>query len=96
MIDGFTHPETLEFVSNASIVVVALVLLALTVIAWRRERDRRMALVAVAFALFVLRGVLVLLERWLTGYVATETLEHAAPFLVAFALVVIFLAVVQR
>lgn len=85
--------EQLEVVASLSIFLLALILAGLSLLAWRRERDSRMAIVTVAYGFFVLRGLFVFLEEPLEDFVAAELLEHTAPFFVVFGLLLFFLAV---
>ena len=83
----------LEVVSSLSIFLLAAVLAVLSGLAWRRERDRRMFFVTVAYAFFALRGLFVFVEEPLGDALETELLEHASPFLVVVALLLFFVAV---
>ena len=83
----------LEVASSLSIFLLAAVLAALSGLAWRRERDRRMLFVTVAYAFFALRGLFVFVEEPLGDALETELLEHASPFLVVIALLLFFVAV---
>ena len=83
----------LEVVSSLAIFLLASVLAALSGLAWRRERDRRMLYVTVAYAFFALRGLFVFVEEPLAAAFDTELLEHASPFLVVIALLLFFVAV---
>lgn len=85
--------DQLELFASLTIFVLATVLATLSFIAWRRERDQRMALVMVAYGFFVLRGLFVFLEEPLETVVGTELLAHGASFLVVFGLLVFFFAV---
>lgn len=86
-------PHEIEQVASFGIFAVALLLGVLTFLAWRRERDRRMLIVTAAYALFTLRGLLVLSESFLASYVVAENLEHFSSFLVLFGLLLFFAAV---
>lgn len=92
-------PETLEFVSHLSIAVIATALAALSGLAWRRERDRRMLVVTAAYGLIVLSGLAVVLEDVLArsfSPLTVEQVEHGAPFLIAVALLLFFVALTRR
>ena len=86
----------LEVVSSLAIFLLATVLAVLSGLAWRRERDRRMLYVTVAYAFFALRGLFVFVEGPLATALNTELLEHASPFLVVVALLLFFVAVSRR
>lgn len=83
----------LEVVSSLAIFLLATALAVLSGLAWRRERDRRMLLVTVAYAFFAVRGLFVFVEEPLGEAFDTELLEHVSPFLVVIALLLFFLAV---
>lgn len=96
MLTPLALTEDLEVVSSLAIFLLATGLGVLTWLAWRRERDRRMLYVTVAYAFFALRGLVVFLEGPLDVVVDAELLEHASPFLVVIALLVFFIAVTRR
>lgn len=85
--------EELEVVSSLAIFLLSVVLAVLSGLAWRRERDRRMLYVTVAYAVFALRGLFVFLEGPLEVLVDAELLEHVSPFFVVVALLLFFVAV---
>lgn len=87
--------EQLEFTSSLSIFLLAMILTVLSALAWRRERDRRMLIVTVAYAMFVLRGLAVVIEEPLEHLLAVELIEHGSPFLVVLALLLFFVAITQ-
>jgi len=86
----------LEVVSSLAIFLLASVLAVLSGLAWRRERDRRMLFVTVAYVSFALRGLFVFVEEPLAHLLNTELLEHASPFLVVVGLLLFFVAVSRR
>jgi len=92
-------PDPFNVLVSVGITVVALALGGLSLLAYRRERERRMGVVAVAYALFALRGVLVLGEEVVDpflrgGYaVGPELVAHLSGLAVLIALVLFFVAV---
>ena len=96
-----TLAQQLEQLANLGIFLVATMLTALSLAAWQRERDRRMLVVSVAYALFMVRGLVVFLEYFLIdadvlAYESVELLEHASEFLVLAGLLVFFFAIVKE
>ncbi len=98
-LDGFvvvlSLAQTIEQVTSLGILVVALTLATLSVMAWRRERDRRMLVVASAYGLFALYGLIVFLEYFLLPYLGVQTvelLEHGAAILILAGLLAFFSA----
>ena len=87
--------EQLEFVSSLSIFLLASVLAILSGLAWRRERDRRMLIVTVAYSMFVLRGIAVVAEGPLDDILEAELIEYGSPFLVVLGLLLFFIAITQ-
>ncbi|MFB6154869.1 MAG: hypothetical protein ABEJ22_03170 [Haloferacaceae archaeon] len=91
--------QQLEQYVSLGIFVVAATLAVLSLVAWRRERDRRMLVVTVAYTLFALRGLVVFLEYWLVALVPAanvELVEHASGILVLVGLLAFFLALARR
>jgi len=96
-----TLAQQLEQLAGLGIFLVALALAALSLAAWRRERDRRMAVVAGAYALFAVHGGVVfaeyfLLEFGVVSFRTVELLEHASSFLVLFGLLAFFVALTRE
>jgi len=93
-----TLAQQLEQLAGLGILLVALALAALSLRAWRRERERRMLVVGVAYGLFAVHGFVVFLEYvvlstgWL-GYGPIELIEHGSSFLILFGLVAFFVAI---
>ncbi|MFD1587221.1 hypothetical protein ACFR9U_09515 [Halorientalis brevis] len=88
-----TLAQTIEQVVSLGIFVVALALATLSAMAWRRERDRRMLVVASAYGLFALYGLIVFLEYFLLpilGGVTVELLEHSSAVLILAGLLAFF------
>jgi hypothetical protein len=95
-----TLAQQLEQLAGLGIFVVAVVLTALSVAAWRRERDRKMLVVSTAYAMFAVHGFVVFAEYFLLDYgllsfQTVELLEHASSFLVLFGLLAFFVALTR-
>ncbi|WP_137285750.1 hypothetical protein [Halorussus salinisoli] len=93
-----TLAQQLEQLAGLGILVVAVALLSLSLLAWRRERDRRMLIVSVAYGLFAIHGFVVfaeyfVLEYGLLPFAQVELIEHASAFLVLFGLLAFFTAI---
>lgn len=91
----------LEQLAGLGILVVSFVLLWLSVLAWRRERDRKMAIVGTAYGFFALHGLVVFLEYYLVAFDVlpfewVELLEHASSFLVLAGLFAFFAALTRE
>lgn len=91
----------LEQLAGLGILVVSVTLLGLSLLAWRRERDRKMVIVAVAYGFFALHGLVVTLEYALLEYALVpfewiELLEHASSFLVLAGLFAFFVALTRE
>ncbi|WP_254831757.1 hypothetical protein [Haloglomus salinum] len=87
--------QQLEQIISFGIFVLGAVLASLSLLAWRRERDRRMAVVTVAYAMFAVYGLVVFLEYFLLphlSYQVVELLEHGAAGLILLGLLAFFLA----
>lgn len=94
-----TLAQTLEQSISFGIFVVGLTLAVLSLIAWRRERDRRMLVVTVAYGLFSVYGLVVFLEYLLLPYLpfrVVELLEHGAAGLILVGLVAFFVALTRE
>jgi len=95
------HPDAFDALVSLGITVVALALGFLSLLAYRRERESRLALVAAAYGLFALRGVLFVLDEFadrLLGegyYLGPDRLAHFTGLAILVALVLFFLAVVR-
>jgi hypothetical protein len=90
--------ELLEHYISLGIFVVAAALCALSILAWRRERDRRMGAVSSGYAMFAVYGFVVFLEPFLRphiGYASAELLEHASAVLVLGGLLTFFAALTR-
>ncbi|MFB6170803.1 MAG: hypothetical protein ABEJ06_06605 [Haloarculaceae archaeon] len=93
--------QQLEQLAGLGIFVVSVVLTALSLLAWRRERERRMLVVSVAYALFAVNGFVVFVEYFLVAgsvvpYRVVELAEHATSFLVLFGLLAFFVAITRE
>ena len=91
----------LEQIAGLGILVVSAFLLGLSLLAWRRERDAKMAVVAVAYGLFALHGLAVSVEYYIieTGMLPVgwaELLEHASSFLILAGLLAFFAALTRE
>lgn len=91
----------LEQLAGLGIFVVSLVLLGLSLLAWRRERDRKMIIVSTAYGFFALHGLIVFLEYYLLEFNVlpfqwVELIEHASSFLVLAGLFAFFAALTRE
>ncbi len=96
-----TLAQQLEQVAGLGILLVGLALAALSLAAWRRERDRRMVVVAVAYAMFAVHGLVVFAEYFLLDYgllsfQTAELLEHSSAFLILLGLLAFFVALTRE
>lgn len=101
MTDLLALARQLEQVAGLGILAASLVLLGLSLLAWRRERDRKMAVVGVAYGFFALHGLVVFLEYYLVSsgvlpFEWVELLEHGSSFLVLAGLVAFFAALTRE
>ncbi len=90
-----TLAQQLEQFISLGIFIVGFALAALSWLAYRRERDRRMRTVTAAYAMFAIYGLVVFLEYFLMGIVGYETvelLEHASAVLILVGLLAFFAA----
>lgn len=93
-----TLAALLEQYISLGIFVVAAALTALSYFAWRRERDRRMSVVTLGYALFAVYGLTVFLEGVLIPYFPYETLElleHGSAALILVGLLLFFVALTR-
>lgn len=95
-----TLAQQLEQLAGLGIFVVGTALLALSLVAWRRERESRMLIVSVAYALFAIHGLVVFLEYYvlaagLLAFEVIELVEHTSSFLVLFGLLAFFVAITR-
>lgn len=90
--------QLLEQYVSLGIFLVAAALSTLSYLAWRRERDSRMRVVTIGYAMFALYGLIVFLEYPLVPYVpltALELLEHGSAVLILGGLVAFFFALTR-
>jgi len=90
--------QLLEQYISLGIFLVAAALSALSYLAWRRERDRRMGIVTAGYAMFALYGLIVFLEYPLlphVPYATLELLEHGSAVLILGGLIAFFLALTR-
>ncbi|MFB6352743.1 MAG: hypothetical protein ABEJ92_01530 [Halobacteriales archaeon] len=90
--------QLLEQYVSLGILVLAAGLSALSYLGWRRERDRRMRIVAVGYGLFAAYGLIVLLEYPLLTYLpytTLEVLEHGSAILILGGLLAFFVALTR-
>jgi len=88
----------LEQYVSLGIFFVAGTLCALSYVAWRRERDPRMRIVAAGYVMFAVYGFVVFLEYPLLSYLGAETvelLEHASALLILGGLLTFFVALTR-
>lgn len=89
----------LEQYISFGVFVVALALATFSVLAWRREREPRMLLVAIGYGMFAVYGLVIFLEYILLvslfSYETVEIVEHAASILVLGGLLTFFVALVR-
>lgn len=91
--------QLVEQVVGLGIFLVALSLATLSYLAWRRERDRRMQVVSVAYLLFMLYGLVVFLEYTLMQVLPVmdvELLEHASGLFILAGLLAFFAAITRE
>ncbi|MFB6096525.1 MAG: hypothetical protein ABEJ74_03970 [Haloferacaceae archaeon] len=93
-----TLAQLLEQYVSLGIFLVAAALSTLSYLAWRRERSRRLRIVAVGYALFAGYGLLVFLEHPLLPYIPgrlLELVEHGSGLLILAGLVAFFVALAR-
>ena len=95
-----TVAQQLEQLAGLGILVVSVALAGLSVVAWRRERERRMLVVAFAYAMFAINGFVVFVEYFVLAYGllpfdVVELIEHASSFLVLVGLLAFFVAITR-
>ncbi|MFB6172352.1 MAG: hypothetical protein ABEJ23_07440 [Haloarculaceae archaeon] len=97
-------PDGIRWLLSFGIFVVGCGLCLLTGLAWRRERDRKLLVVTVAYALFAVRGLAVVVAPTVEFsfeasevhpsllVLAAEAVTHLSPLLVLAGLVLFFVA----
>lgn len=94
-----TPAQLLEQYISLGIFLVGLVLATLSLLAWRRERDRRMLVVMAAYAMFAVYGLAVFLEYALLPYLpygVVELVEHGAAALILVGLLAFFVVLLRE
>lgn len=91
-----TLAQLLEQFISLGIFLLGTTLAALSYLAWRRERDRRMVVVTVAYVLFAVYGLIVFLEYIVLVSIlplgTVEIVEHGAAVLILAGLLAFFAA----
>lgn len=87
-------PDALVTAGIAFVTVVALALSVVTFVAWKRDRRPRFAFLALAFALFAVKGILLSLGLW-RGEDAVRLLASGSALDAGF-LAVLYVALVKR
>jgi hypothetical protein len=90
-----TLATLLEQYVSLGIFVVAAGLSALSYLAWRRERDRRMRVITAGYAMRAVYGLVVFLEYPLLPYLGARTLEHGSALLILGGLLTFFVALTR-
>lgn len=92
--------QQLEQYMSLGIFVVGLALATFSFLAWRRERDQKMLVVATGYSMFAVYGLIVFLEYSvlisLFTYETVELIEHASSVLILAGLLTFFVALVRR
>ena len=95
---ALTLAQQLEQTISFGIFVLGAALATLSALAWRRERDQRMAVVAVGYLMFAIYGFVVFLEYYLLPYLSMRTvelLEHSVAALILVGLLAFFVALTR-
>ena len=90
--------QLLEQYVSLGIFVLAAGLSVLSFLAWRRERDSRMRIVTLGYAMFAVYGLIVFLEYPLLPYIpyaTLELLEHGSAILILGGLLTFFVALTR-
>lgn len=90
--------QLLEQYVSLGIFVLAAGLSLFSFLAWQRERDRRMRIVTLGYAMFAVYGLIVFLEYLLLPYfpyASLELLEHASAVLILGGLLAFFVALTR-
>ena len=93
--------QQIEQLAGLGILVVALGLATLSGVAWARERDSRMLIVTIAYAMFAFHGLVLFLEYFLVGVAIPvfgniELVEHTSSLLVLVGLLAFFVAITRE
>ncbi len=89
------HASDIELVVSFGILLCSLGLGTLTFLTWKRERERRLFVVTVAYVLFALRGLAVVLEETLLESVRPELIDHLSSVFVLLGLLLFFVAITR-
>jgi len=92
-------PDLIEVSISFGIFLLASALSGASYVAWRRERDKRMATVTLGYVMFGVYGLVVVLEHFLVPYIAYGTLEYieyGAAVLILTGLLTFFIAITQE
>ena len=95
---ALTLAQQLEQTISFGIFVLGAALATLSFLAWRRERDQRMAVIAVGYLMFAIYGFVVFLEYYLLPYLSVRTvelLEHSVAALILVGLLAFFVALTR-
>lgn len=91
--------QNLEQFVSLGIFVVGLGLAIFSLLAWRRERDRKMLTVAAGYMMFSVYGLVVFLEYLvltsLFSYPTVELIEHVSSLLILGGLLTFFVALTR-
>lgn len=91
-----TLAQQLEQFISLGIFLIGSTLATLSYLAWRRERDRRMVVVTVAYGFFAIYGLIVFLEYIVLVSIlpmqTVELVEHGAAALILAGLLAFFAA----
>ncbi|WP_323675891.1 hypothetical protein [Halorubellus sp. PRR65] len=93
-----TLAELLEQYVSLGIFVLAGGLTIFSYLAWRRERENRMRIVTLGYAMFAVYGLIVFLEYLLLPYLpyaTLELLEHGSAILILGGLLAFFVALTR-
>ena len=88
--------DVIELAASLGILVVSLGLGTLTLLTWRRERERRLVVVTVAYGLFACRGLAVIFEEMIYPGVQPELIDHLSSLFVLLGLLLFFVAIARE
>jgi len=94
-----TLATILEQIFSLGIFLIGAALAILSWLAYRRERDQRMRIVTVAYALFAAYGLAVFVEYYVLGFISARTaelIEHGAAVFILIALLMFFVALTRE
>lgn len=95
-----TLGQQLEQIAGLGTFLVGGALAVLSLLAWRRERERRMLVVCGAYLFFTLHGFFVFVEYYALRFgllpaATVELLEHASAFLILAGLLTFFVVITR-